>query len=107
MRRVWSTSTRAGALLALACTAALFAVAVPGLAADLVPLFLLAAVLIVGMFPGERVIERLLERRSERRLPRPTNAPLRLRDPLVRRTGRAVAFALAVRPPPAIGALPA
>ncbi len=65
------------------------------------PALLLAFALINGMFPGERVIERLRARYEARRI-RPVASPSRPQTPLLaRRTGRLMAFALAMRPPPA------
>jgi len=102
MRRPTSRLTRLLILCALAAAALLLATASPGFALSLVPLFALAAALVVGIFPGEELIERLRERRSMQR--RTVRAPVatRVRPVLyVRPTGRALAFALAMRPPPA------
>jgi len=80
--------------------------AAPQIALLLAPFFLLVLLLSAGFFPGEELIERLRARRW--------TAPLRTRElragrpyaaPVVRRVGRAFAFALAMRPPPAVPSL--
>jgi uncharacterized membrane protein YccC len=96
--------TRSGTLLvsALLVVAAVTALTAPGLAVDLAPFFVLIGLYLVGRFPGEEIIERLRERyqRLAPRLRSPSR-PLP-RAPFVRPVGRAAAFALAVRPPPAL-----
>ena len=71
----------------------------PKLALGLVPVFVVFGLLALGHFPGEEIIERL------RRTPPPPRrsavAPRTYHAPFVRRVGRATAFALSVRPPPA------
>ncbi|HMT04104.1 MAG TPA: hypothetical protein PKD76_01010 [Solirubrobacterales bacterium] len=67
----------------------------------LVPALLLLLTLSLGFFPGEKVIIRVRSRRARHR---PTVKPLAQAVPelldLVRQTGREIAYALAVRPPP-------
>lgn len=72
----------------------------PEAALTFAPALLLIGMLSGGVRPGERTLVRLIERRSDRlRAPRRTVAPrLAL---VVRRTGRRLASALAMRPPPA------
>jgi hypothetical protein len=85
----------------VALAAVALALLAPGFAAAFAPLLVLVALLLAGRFPGERIIERLAQRRRGRRYPRPVSVSSRRPVPVVRRVGRAVAFALAVRPPPA------
>lgn len=97
---------------AAAGSAALLAVmaatadAAPQIALLLAPFFLLVLLLSLGFFPGEELIERLRAARwtspVTRRAPR---AARPYAPPVVRRVGRAFAFALAMRPPPAAPAL--
>lgn len=71
----------------------------------LAPAMLLAIVLYLGLFPGEELIHRLSTRRFRRRpAVRATNARLPRYVPRLRRAGVTLAFALAVRPPPAVAA---
>jgi hypothetical protein len=75
----------------------------PAVALLLAPTLVLFALLAIGHRPGERIIERLRRRFAHhaRRL-RHTAARSRPNIPvLVRRTGRLLASALAMRPPPA------
>jgi hypothetical protein len=62
---------------------------------------MLLLTLSLGFFPGETVTLRI---RSRRARPRPRVEPLAQEVPeildLIRRTGTAIAYALAVRPPP-------
>ena len=91
----------AGAVVAIA---AAFAIA-PGFAVALAPAAGMLLLLVHGFFPGEETIGRL---RARRRAParRPAAATPRPALPvLLRRTGRRIAFALAVRPPPAAHAV--
>jgi hypothetical protein len=89
-----------GALVVVALVTADVA---PAFALSIVPVLGLVAALIAGAFPGEELIDRLRERRASR--PRPLRgmaAAPRLRLAVfVRPVGRAAAFALAMRPPPA------
>jgi hypothetical protein len=77
----------------------------PQVALLLGPAFLLLLVLIVGVFPGEEAIARARARRFRSR---PSRAPGRVALPVlpdvVRPVGVALAFALAMRPPPAVAA---
>lgn len=106
MRRpVLAARTRAlafaGALLAIA---AAFAIA-PGLAVALAPAAGLLLLLVHGFFPGEETIGRLRARRHVPARRRTVSAPRPALPVLLRRTGRRIAFALAVRPPPAAHAV--
>jgi hypothetical protein len=95
---------RLRAVLAAACVLAVLApaVAVPGLALALAPACLLLVALAFGRFPGEQLIERLANVRHVVRRRRPCPLAARRRpDRAFRRVGRLIAFALAVRPPPA------
>lgn len=92
---------RLALLFALAGTALVVANGSPGLALSIAPAFVLAAALIVGMFPGEALIDRMRERRAtpvKRR--RRTLAPRIRAAACVRPVGHSLAFALAMRPPP-------
>ncbi len=96
--------TRAGALVLCALLGAIVVTAQisPGLAAGFAPFFLLVGLLAIGHFPGEEMIDRLRSRyRQPARRPASSVRPAG-RVPFVKRVGRAAAFALAVRPPPAL-----
>jgi hypothetical protein len=81
---------------------AALALVAPGPALMLVPAAILAVLLLRGMFPGEKVIERLA-RAVRRRVTRPVSIQLpRARALALHRVGRLIAFALAMRPPPAV-----
>ena len=73
-------------------------VSVP-LALTVAPAVLWLGLVALGVRPGERLIERLLRRRTDR-----SADAVAVLDPrlpvLVRRTGRLLASALAMRPPP-------
>ncbi|WP_445149691.1 hypothetical protein [Baekduia sp. Peel2402] len=103
MRRLTPRQTRFALLCALVGVGLAIADVSPTFALSVVPVLGLVAALIAGAFPGERLIERLRERRS---MPRPRRAILRAVRPrpaaYVRPVGRAAAFALAMRPPPAV-----
>lgn len=66
------------------------------------PAFALFFVLSLGFFPGEKLIVKVRELRSR---PREWSRPVRVSFPVlpdaIRPVGRRLAFALAVRPPPA------
>lgn len=70
----------------------------------LAPALLLLGLLFAGQAPGEQLLLRLA-RRARRARPATSLAPPRL-PLLVRRTGRLIASALAMRPPPARSAIP-
>jgi hypothetical protein len=92
------------AVLVAACVLAVLAPALaePGLALALAPAFLLLAALAFGHFPGEQLIERLAVARRALRRRRPCSLAARRRpERSYSRVGRLLAFALAVRPPPA------
>ena len=95
---------RLRAVLAALCALAVLAPAVaePGLALALAPAFLLLAALAFGRFPGEQLIARFaVARRAVRRRRPPVLVAHRRPERAFRRAGRLIAFALAVRPPPA------
>ncbi len=84
-------------------------VAMIGLAAVayLLPPLLLLLVLALRRYPGERALLAVIERRA-RRLPRTVCGPIVPRPrprAVFPRGGRLIASSLAVRPPPAIGAV--
>jgi hypothetical protein len=103
MRRPTPRQIRFALLGALVFVALLTADVAPAVALSIVPLLGLVAALIVGAFPGEELIDRLRERRTERPRHRrgTAAAPRPLLTVFVRPVGRAAAFALAMRPPPA------
>lgn len=93
------------ALGALVATAATLGVLLPGVALVLAPAMLLLAFLLLGIAPGEQLLERL---RARRMAPRAHRAPraLTVRHAIVvRRRTSPAASALAMRPPPAAPAL--
>lgn len=97
---------RAGALTAALLALAAGLLVAPSVGLLLAPAAALLLLLAHGVFLGETLIERLRTRRSPARrraarAVRPPAVPL-----VVRRTGRLLAFALAVRPPPARVAVP-
>jgi hypothetical protein len=100
--RIFRSSSR-GSLLLHAAVAAIVLLAVFGLgvALTLAPAVAMLVLLVHGIAPGERLIERLQRRFTP---PRPRAAvslgARRLRL-VVRRAGRPIAAALAIRPPPA------
>lgn len=70
-----------------------------------IPLLALIIPLLLGHFPGERVIERLAERTSQRPLARPRAAVAKPRGPVVPTllsTRLLIAASFAKRPPPAL-----
>jgi len=95
------TTARAGVLLVAVAAVAATTILSLHVALLLSPALLLLVLLSGGLFPGEQVIERLRARYEKRRArpeARPASPTARV---FVRRTGRLIAFALAVRPPPA------
>jgi hypothetical protein len=101
MRPSRSRLIRVALLGAVGSAALLVADVSPGFALSVVPMLLLAAALIAGAFPGERVIERLRGRRATPAARRARPADVRPRPAgYVRPVGRAAVFALAMRPPP-------
>ena len=90
------------ALLGVVVGCALLLAAVsPAFALSVAPVLALLAALIAGTFPGEDLMQRIRERRSlpvkRRRLAGAPSPPVAV---FVRPTGRRLAFALAMRPPP-------
>lgn len=77
----------------------------PSVALLLAPAAALMLLLAHGVFVGEELIERLRARRAPTRHPRPRAALRPVAPATIRRTGRRIAFALAVRPPPALVAV--
>jgi hypothetical protein len=101
MRRICPTLAQAAVLCTVAAGGVVLDLASHELALTLLPVILLVAWLAVGRFPGEELIERLrAPRRSSRVVARPVNARPTRPPSFQRRVGLAVAFALAVRPPP-------
>lgn len=66
------------------------------------PAFALLFVLSLGFFPGEKLIERVRERSRPREWSRPVVLATPSIDVVTRPAGLRLAFALAVRPPPAL-----
>jgi hypothetical protein len=98
------TRARGWAWLTAVATVLVVLSASPHVALLLSPALVLLVLLSGGLFPGERALERLRARYEQPRnrpLARPTAPPAPM---FVRRTGRLIAFALAVRPPPRIAA---
>jgi hypothetical protein len=97
--------TRVLTALAVLAAVGLAFVASPHVALLLGPAFLLLLVLVVGVFPGEEALARARARRARGRRSR---APGRVAAPVlpdvVRPAGATRAFALAMRPPPAVAA---
>lgn len=100
-----STPLRAAASAAVLLALAAGIVVAPSVGLLLAPAAALLLLLAHGVFLGEDVIERLRTGRAPARRPRalPVRAPAA--PGFVARTGRLIAFALAVRPPPARAAL--
>lgn len=92
---------RAGALAVTLLALAAGLVLAPSVALLLAPAAALMLLLAHGVFVGEELIERLRARRAAARHPRPRAALRPVAPAYIRRTGRRIAFALAVRPPPA------
>jgi hypothetical protein len=95
-RLLGALATAAGLVLCVRC----------GLGGDgllcLAPVLLLAATLFARRYPGERLLAALADRRQSRQLrPRASRRSPRRPDVRVPRGGLLMAFALAVRPPPA------
>jgi hypothetical protein len=101
MNRAFAMSRRS--VLAFAAMLVLVAatgLAEPGLALSMTPALLLLALLTGGFRPGEGLIERVRARFASARPPRASSAPRPRLALVVRPTGRLLASALAMRPPP-------
>jgi hypothetical protein len=97
--------TRLFAALAVLAALGLAVVESPHVALLLAPALLLLLVLVVGVFPGEEAIARPRARRATARRSRaPGRTPAPVLPDVVRPAGLALAFALAMRPPPAVAA---
>ncbi|UUY06108.1 hypothetical protein LRS13_11515 [Svornostia abyssi] len=96
---------RATALAVTLIALAAGLVLAPSVALLLAPAAALMLLLAHGVFVGEEFIEQLRARRAAARRPRPRAALRPVAPAYIRRTGRRIAFALAVRPPPAPVAL--
>ncbi len=95
------TLLRTAALAVVLLVLAAGLVIAPSVTLLLAPAAALLVLLAHGVFLGEDVIERLRARRAAtRRHARPLAARLPAAPEIVTRTGRHIAFALAVRPPP-------
>jgi hypothetical protein len=102
MRRRFAMPRRT--ILAFAGMVALVALAglhEPGLALTMAPAVLMLALFAGGVRPGEALIERLRTRRKAPRRQRAVSATRPRLALVVRPAGRAIASALAMRPPPA------
>jgi len=98
-RRIILRGSAAVALLALL---GLVAALSPSVALLLAPALVLFAALVLEVFPGERTLVRARARRLRRQVVRaPRSLPRPVVATLVRPAGRTLAFALAMRPPPA------
>jgi hypothetical protein len=86
-------------LLGLLLAAVGAAAVSPDVLLVLAPAFLLLGLLVMGQAPGEELLLRFAARRRRARRAEPSVPPPRL-PLLVRRTGRLIASALAMRPPP-------
>ncbi len=89
-------------MLSLVAVAGLFA---PGLALALAPAVVMLALFTCGIRPGEAMIDRLRARRDVPCRARAVSAARPQLALVVRATGRLLASALAMRPPPASLAL--
>ncbi len=97
--------TRVLAAVAVLAALGLAVVESPHVALLLAPALLLLLILVVGVFPGEEAIARARARRARARRSRaPGRVPAPVLPDVVRPTGLALAFALAMRPPPAVAA---
>lgn len=92
---------RAGAFAAVLLTLAAALFMAPSVGLLLAPAATLLLLLAHGVFLGEDLIERLRTRWSPSRRRRPQALQAPATPPVLRLTGRHIAFALAVRPPPA------
>lgn len=103
MEDVQTTTTgRLAASAALVLAVAAMLLVAPSLALFMAPAAMLLLLLVNGRMPGEQVLTRLRERRRRAPRRRPASALVPGLPVVVRRTGRRIAFALAVRPPPAV-----
>jgi hypothetical protein len=102
MQRV-PLSTRVCTAVAVLAALGLALVESPQVALVLAPALLLLLTLAVGVFPGERTLHRIRSRRRRARRQAPRRAVLAPVLPDVPRpSGVTRAFALAMRPPPAL-----
>ncbi len=100
-----SKQGRVAGLGALVAVAAVLAVTPLGVALLLAPALLLFGVLLLGYTPGEHLLDRMRARRFARRADRAPRALVIRHVVVVRRIASLATSALAMRPPPAIGAL--
>lgn len=91
---------RAGALTAVLVALVAGLLVAPSVGLLLAPAAALLLLLAHGLFVGEDLLERLRTRRSPSRRRRPSAVRVPATPRIVRRAGRLIAFALAVRPPP-------
>ncbi|WP_233243712.1 hypothetical protein [Paraconexibacter algicola] len=103
VRPTTTCRTRAltGLLVLLAALAAFAVVVAPGALLALAPTLLLFGTLLAGAMPGEELLHRLRARFAPRARRRRPARPRTYRAVHLRRVGRLIAAALAVRPPPA------
>jgi hypothetical protein len=95
---------RVASLCALVAVAAVLAATPLGVALLLAPALLLFGVLLLGFTPGEELLERLRARRFTRRADRAPRTLVVRHVVVVRRIASLATSALAMRPPPAVGA---
>ncbi|WP_026912665.1 hypothetical protein [Patulibacter minatonensis] len=96
---------RIGTALGVLAASGMLAAASPHAALVLGPALLLFLILAAGAFPGERTLARARARRARPRAPRvASRVPRPVLPDVVRPVGSALAFALAMRPPPGVHA---
>lgn len=99
----WSLLSRWCAAVAAVCAFGVAVLVAPQTALMLGPALLLLLVLVVGVFPGEEALARARDRRwRARRVRAPGRAPQPALPDVPRPSGVTRAFALAMRPPPAV-----
>ena len=99
----WSLLSRWCAVVAAVCAFGVAVLVAPQTALMLGPALLLLLVLVVGVFPGEQALARARDRRwRARRVRAPGRTPRPALPDVARPSGVTRAFALAMRPPPAV-----
>ena len=91
-----------GTALVVVVLSAPFLAISASVALALAPAIAILLILSLGYFPGETVIVRIRSISRDRNHARPVAEPVPSSLNLVRRTGRLIAYALAIRPPPLI-----
>ena len=107
MGRVFMTPGRIASLATMVAGTAVLGLTSPGAALILAPALLLLSVLVLGVTPGEKLLDRMRARRFAHRTRRAaTSVGIALRHAVVvRRLPSLATSALAMRPPPAALAL--